>query len=95
MQALRFCLTNLREERILGSLDRWHAVMVADSKLQEINLSKVLGTQLHGRLTWNVRIDSLCARLGFGIYVLRFLAKQYPIKVLRNIRPNLPTYFLR
>lgn len=76
MQALRFCLTNLREEQMVGSLERWHAVMLADYKLQEINLSKVLGTQLHGGLTWNVRIDYLCARLGFGIYVLRFLAKQ-------------------
>lgn len=94
MQALRFCLTNLQEEQMVGSSERWHAVMVVDSKLQEINLSKVLGTQLYGGLTWNVRIDSLCARLGFGIYVLRFLAKQYPIKVLRNIWPNLPTYFL-
>ncbi|KAG8336665.1 hypothetical protein J6590_041034 [Homalodisca vitripennis] len=54
------------------------AVMLADSILEEVHSTKLLGIHLDRGLTWNDHIDHVGTKLSSVIYVLRSLAKHFP-----------------
>ncbi|KAG8290378.1 hypothetical protein J6590_083132 [Homalodisca vitripennis] len=68
--------------RIIGKSENGSDIMLADSILAVDYVSNFLGIYLNRVLTWNAHIDSVCAKLSSGIYVLRSLTKYCPNQVL-------------
>lgn len=61
---------------------RGPAVMVADSILEKVYLSKLFWIRFDKGFPRNIHIDSVCTKLVFGIYVIRSFAKYCPTNVL-------------
>lgn len=62
--------------------DNGPSVMMAEVMLEEVYSTKFLGIHVDRGLTWSSHIDSVCAKLSSGVYVLRQLSKYCPLQVM-------------